>query len=81
MQIVNRPRKEGHLKNVVPINQEECTKQGRRLKPGCQPNFRARGKTGTEPLTLDLVDGNNLLALTASTPLEEKPCVVTQGQM
>ena len=47
------------------------------LKTGCQSNFRPRGKTGTEPLTPDMVDGNNLLALTAATPLEEKPCVVT----
>ena len=34
---------------------------------------------GTEPLqvTPDMVDGNNLLALTAATPLEEKLCAVT----
>ena len=30
-----------------------------------------------EPLTPDMADGNNLLALTAATPLEEKPCSVT----
>ena len=46
------------------------------LKTGCQSTFRPRGKTGTEPLTPDKVDGNNLLALTAATPLEEKPCMV-----
>ena len=40
-------------------------------------HFRPRRKTRTEPLTPDMVDGNNLLALTAATPLEEKPCVVT----
>ena len=49
---------------------------GARLKTGCQSNFRPIGKTGTEPLTPDMVDGNNL-ALTAATPLEEKPCAVT----
>ena len=50
---------------------------GARLKTGCQSNFRPRGKTGTEPFTPDMVDGKNLRALTAATPLEEKPCVVT----
>ena len=50
---------------------------GARLKTVCQSNFRPRGTTGTEPLTTDMVDVNNLLALTAATPLEEKPCVVT----
>ena len=50
---------------------------GHGLKTGCQSNFRPRGKTGTEPLTPDMVNGNNLLALTAATPLEEKTCAVT----
>ena len=27
-----------------------------------------------------MVDGNNLLALTAATPLEEKPCVITGNE-
>ena len=36
--------------------------------------------TGTEPLTPDMVDGNNLLGLTAATPLEEKPCEVTSKE-
>ena len=53
---------------------------GARLKTGCQSNFRPRGKTGTEPPTPNMVDGNNLLALTAATPLEEKPCVVTGNE-
>ena len=35
---------------------------------------------GTEPLTPDMIDGNNLLALTAATSLEEKPCVVTGNE-
>ena len=35
---------------------------------------------GTEPPTPDMVDVNNLLALTAATPLEEKPCVVTGNE-
>ena len=35
---------------------------------------------GTEPLTPDMIDRNNLLALTAATPLEEKPCVVTRNE-
>ena len=48
-----------------------------RLQTGCQSNFRPRGKTGTESLTPDMIDGNNPLALTVATPLEEKPCVVT----
>ena len=37
-------------------------------KTDCQSNVRPRGKTGTEPLTPVVVDGNNLLALTAATP-------------
>ena len=54
---------------------------GARLQTGCQSIFDPeRGKTGTEPLTPDMVDGNNLLALTAATPLEEKPCVVTRKE-
>ena len=53
---------------------------GARIKTGCQSNFRPRGKTGTDPLTPDMVDGNNVLALTAATPLEEEPCVVTGKQ-
>ena len=53
---------------------------GARLKTGCQSNLRPRGTTGTEPLTPDLVDGNSLLALTAATPLEEKPCAVTGNE-
>ena len=56
-----------------------CGSLGARLKTGCQSNFRPRGKTGTEPRT-DVVDGNNLLALTAETPLEEKSCVVTRKE-
>ena len=54
-----------------------CGSLGARLKTGRQSNFQPRGKAGTEPLTPDMVDGNNLLALIAATPLEEKPCVVT----
>ena len=40
----------------------------------------ARGKTGTEPHTPDMVDGNNLNDLTAATPLEENPWAVTGNE-
>ena len=53
---------------------------GARLKTGCQSNFRPRGKTGTEPLAPDMVDGNNLFAMTAATPLKETPCEVTEKE-
>ena len=56
------------------MNLSQISGHGARLKTGCQTNFRPRGMTGTEPLTPDMVDGNNLLARTAATPLEEKPC-------
>ena len=35
---------------------------------------------GTEPVAPDKTDGNNPLALTAGTPLEEKPRVVTGNE-
>ena len=53
---------------------------GGTAQTGCQSNFRPIGKTGTEPLTPDMADGNNLLALTVATPLEDKPCVVTRKE-
>ena len=77
-QVLNAQNKV-HIKreSVLQLNCYRCGSLGARLKTGCQSNFRPRGKTGTEPLTHDMVDGNNLLAITAATPLEEKPCDVT----
>ena len=50
---------------------------GEGSKPAVQFHFRPRGKTGTEPLAPDMVDGKNVIALTAATPVEEKQCAAT----
>ena len=60
-------------KYIVVSGDGYVTVKEARPNPDFQSNFRPKGKMGLEPLILDVVDGNNLLAiaLTAATPDSE----------
>ena len=55
-------------------------RRGHGSKPAVSLIFDPEVRRELSPLTPDMVDGNNLFALTAATPLEENPCVATGNE-
>ena len=71
-QVLNAPNKVHIKRECAAAKLLGAGPRGRGSKPAVSLIFDPEVR-----LTPDMVDGNNLLALTAATPLEEKPCAVT----